>query len=133
MPTVKVKGSFPVEDLPIIPMAVLECFFAIMFFTCRSAGVFLAEVGFGLIWFFLTVFIWLKAQFCVTGVIVTRHYIVLKHGHEIKHQIPLAEVRSVEVGKTGKVSIKGSKKNYSVGKMRQAIAFERMINKMLEE
>ncbi len=133
MPTVKVKGSFPVEDLPIIPMAVFECFLAIMFFTCRAADVFLAEVGFGLLWFFLTVFIWLKAQFCVTGVVVTKHYIVLKHGNEIKHQIPFTEVRGVEVSKRGSVSVKGTKKNYHVGKMRQAPAFEQMINKMMEK
>ena len=130
MPTVKVKGSFPVEDMPIIPMAVFECFLAIMFFTCRAADVFLAEVIFGLLWFFLTVFIWLKAQFCVTGVVVTKHFIVVKHGNEIKHQIPITEVKSVEIGKSGAVTVHGLK-NYRVGKMRQAHAFEQMINKMI--
>ncbi len=131
MPKVKVKGSFPVEDLPIIPMAVIECFLAIMFFTCRAADVFIAEVGFGLLWFFLTVFIWLKAQFCVTGVVVTKHFIVIKHGNEIKHQIPIAEVRSIDVSKGGSVTVRASK-SYRVGKMRQALYFEQMINKMLE-
>ena len=129
MPTVKVKGSFPVEDMPIIPMAVIECFLAIMFFTCRAADVFIAEVAFGLLWFFLTVFIWLKAQFCVTGVVVTRHYIVVKHGNEIKHQIPITEVKSVDVGKGGRVTVHGQK-TYRVGKMRQAFAFEQMIKKI---
>lgn len=131
MPTVKVKGSFPVEDLPIIPMAVIECFFAIMFFTCRAAGVFIAEIIFGLLWFFLTVFIWLKAQLCVTGVLVTRHYIVIKHGNEIKHQVPITEVRSVDVSKSNSVTLRGGK-NYRIGKMRQARSFEAMINKMLD-
>lgn len=132
MPTVKVKGSFPVEDLPIIPMAVIECFLAIMFFTCRAAGVFLAEVVFGLLWFFLTAFIWIKAQLCVTGVVVTKHYIVLKHGNEIKNQIVISEVRGVDVGKNGSVTVKSSKKNYRVGKMPQAYAFQQMINKMMD-
>ena len=131
MPTVKVKGNFAVEDMPIIPMAVTECFLAIMFFTCRAAGVTLAEIVFGLLWCFVTVFIWLKAQFFVTGVVVTRHYIVVKHGNEIKHQIPLDEVKSIEVGKNNKVTVHGAK-NYKVGKMPQAASFEMMINKMME-
>ncbi len=131
MPTVKVKGNFVVDDMPIINMIVVECFMAIMFFTCRAAGVFLAEVGFGLVWFFLTVFVWLKAQLCVTGVVVTKHYIVVKHGNEIKYQIPIAEVKSIEVGKNNKVTVHGSK-NYKVGKMPQAHGFEMMINKMME-
>ena len=131
MPTVKVKGTFAVEDMPIIPMAVFFCFMAIMFFTCRAAGVFLAEIAFGLLWFFLTVFIWLKAQFCITGVVVTKHYIVIKHGNEIRQQIPIADVKSVEVGNKNKVTIHGAK-NYKVGKMPQAVNFEKMITKMQE-
>ncbi len=131
MPTVKVKGNFPVEDMPIIPMIVFECFFAIIFFTCRAAEVIIPEIVFGLMWFFLTGFIWLKAQFCVTGVVVTRHYIVIKHGNEIKHQIPIDEVKSVEVGKNNKVTVHGAK-NYRVGKMPQAVNFEKMIDKMQE-
>ena len=131
MPTVKVKGNFAVDDMPIINMIVAECFMAIMFFTCRAAGVIPAEIGFGLIWFFLTVFIWLKAQLCVTGVVVTKNYVVVKHGNEIKYQIPIKEVKSIEVGKGNKVTIHGSK-NYKVGKMREARNFEVMINRMVD-
>ncbi len=131
MPTVKVRGNFAVEDMPIIPMIVIECFFAILFFTCRAAGVFLAEIIFGLLWFILTVFIWLKAQFCVTGVVVTKHYIVVKHGNEIKHQIPISDVKSVDVGKNNKVTVHGPK-SVKIGKMPQAQSFEKMIMKMQE-
>ena len=131
MPTVKVKGNFAVDDMPIINMIVAECFLGIMFFTCRAAGVFLAEVGFGLIWFFLTAFIWLKANLCITGVVVTKHYIVVKHGNEIKEQIPINEVKSVEVGKNKKVTVHASK-NHKIGKMPEANNFEVMINKMVE-
>ena len=132
MPTVKVRGNFAVEDMPIITMIVVECFLCIMFFTCRAAEVIPAEIGFGLLWFFVSVFIWLKSQFFVTGVVVTRHYIVVKHGNEIKHQIPIAEVRSVEVGKNNKVTVHASK-NYKIGKMPQAESFEAMINKMMDQ
>ncbi len=132
MPTVKVKGDFPVEDMPIVPMIVVECFLAIMFFTCRAAEVIPAEVVFGLLWFFVSVFIWLKAQFFVTGVVVTKHYVVIKHGNEIKHQIPISEVRSVEIGRNNKVTVHGAK-NYKVGKMPEAKNFEIMINRMLEQ
>ena len=131
MPTVKVKGNFAVDDMPIVNMIVVECFLAIMFFTCRAAGVFLAWVIFGLIWFIVTVFIWLKANFCITGVVVTKHYLVVKHGNEIRRQIPISEIRSVEVGKHNKVTVNGSK-NYKIGKMPEAYSFERMMKRMMD-